>query len=136
MKSGVGIRIRSKGDFSKVDWYFGKLEKMLESTGLGILNKYGERGVEALKNATPVDTGLTASSWYYEIHRDEQNKTITLSFNNSNVVNDWCNVAIILQYGHATRNGGYVEGVDYINPALQPIFNKIAGEAWEEVTKI
>ena len=65
MKSGVGIRIRSKGDFSKVDWYFGKLEKMLESKGLGILNKYGERGVEALKNATPVDTGLTASSWYY-----------------------------------------------------------------------
>ena len=136
MKSGVGIRIRSKGDFSKVDWYFGKLEKMLESKGLGILNKYGKRGVEALKNATPVDTGLTASSWYYEIHRDEQNKTITLSFINSNVVNDWCNVAIILQYGHATRNGGYVEGVDYVNPALQRIFNKIAGEAWEEVTKI
>lgn len=103
---------------------------------LGILDKYGRRGVEALSNATPVDTGLTASSWYYEINRDEQNQTVTLSFNNSNVVDDWCNVAIILQYGHGTRNGGYVEGVDYINPALQPIFNKIADEAWEEVTKI
>lgn len=136
MKSGIGIRISSKGDFSKVSRYFGKLEMILESKHLGVLDKYGRRGVEALKSATPVDTGLTASSWYYEINRDEQNRTVTLSFNNSNVVDDWCNVAIILQYGHGTRNGGYVEGIDYINPALQPIFKQIADEAWEEVTKI
>lgn len=136
MKSGIGIRISSKGDFSKASKYFRKLETVLETKQHGILDKYGRRGVEALAAATPVDTGLTASSWSYEIIRDDKTKTVTLSFNNSNVVNDWCNIAIILQYGHATRNGGYVEGRDYINPAIQPIFDKIADEAWEEVTKI
>lgn len=90
-------------------------------------------GVEVLSSATPVNTGLTSQSWYYEIKN--QNGVITLNFCNSNI-NDNVPIAIILQYGHGTNNGGWVEGIDYINPAIQPIFNKIADEAWKEVTKL
>lgn len=84
---------------------------------------------------TPKDTGLTASSWEYEIVEDKKAGLITLRFNNYNVVDDWFNVAIMLQYGHATRSGSWVEGVDYINPALKPIFDKLAEQAWMEITE-
>lgn len=84
---------------------------------------------------TPKDTGLTAASWEYEIIEDKKAGLITLRFNNYNVVDDWCNIAIMLQYGHATRNGGWVEGIDYINPALEPIFKQIAEKAWMEITE-
>ena len=87
----------------------------------------------ALASATPVDTGLTASSWYYEIKR--QNGIVALNFCNSNV-NKGVPIAIILQYGHGTSNGGWVEGRDYINPAIQPIFDRIAKDAWREVTEL
>lgn len=83
-------------------------------------------------SATPVDTGLTASSWYYSIVHDGDK--IRLEFCNSNVQKDWCPIAIILQYGHAARDGSWVEGRDYINPAIQPIFDKLAKDAWKEVT--
>lgn len=96
------------------------------------LEQYGERGVAALAAATPVDTGLTAQSWYYTIKR--QNGKITISFCNSNIVNG-VPIAIVLQYGHATRNGGWIEGLDYINPAIQPIFDELTKNAWKEVTK-
>lgn len=89
----------------------------------------------ALIDATPKDTGKTALSWNYEIVEDKEKGLITLTFTNSNVVDDWCNVAIMLQYGHATRNGGWVEGIDYINPALKPVFDKLAEEAWLEITE-
>ena len=110
------IRFSHKGDFSKVTRF---LERAKEVVHLGDLDKYGREGVAALASATPVDSGLTASSWYYEI-----------------VNRNGSAIAIILQYGHGTRNGGWVQGRDYINPAIQPIFDKIANEAWKEVTKL
>lgn len=123
------ISFRQKGDFSKLTRF---LERAKETIKLGDLDKYGREGVAALASATPVDTGLTASSWTYEIvHR---NGSVTITWKNSNIQNG-IPIAIILQYGHATRNGGYVAGIDYINPAIQPVFKKIADEAWKEVTK-
>lgn len=82
-------------------------------------------------SATPVNSGLTASSWYYEIVRDGD--TLRLEFHNSNIQNGWCPIAILLQYGHAARDGSWVEGTDYINPAIQPLFDKLAKDAWKEV---
>lgn len=124
------ITFRQKGDFSKLNSY---LERVKNVVNLGKLDKIGREGVAALSSATPKDTGNTASSWYYEITR--QNESVSITFNNSNV-NDGVPIAIILQTGHGTQNGGWVEGRDYINPAIQPIFDKIAEEAWEEVTKL
>ena len=95
------------------------------------LKKYAERGVEALAANTPVDTGMTSRSWYYEIEHD--NRMVRISFCNSNIQNG-VPIAIILQYGHGTRNGGWVEGRDYINPAIQPIFDELTKNAWKEVS--
>lgn len=125
------IVFRHKGDFKKLTKF---LEKAKEVVKLGDLDKYGRAGVAALASATPVDSGLTASSWYYTI--EHQNGSVSITFNNSNVKEGWCNIAIVLQYGHGTGTGGWVEGRDYINPAIQPIFDQIANDAWEEVTKI
>ena len=124
------ITFRQKGDFSKLTRY---LEKVKSVVKLSDLDKYGKEGVAALASATPVDTGLTASSWSYEIKH--KNGTVSISFKNSNIQNG-VPIAIILQYGHLTRNGGWVQGRDYINPAIQPIFDKIANDAWREVTKL
>ena len=124
------ITFRQKGDFSKLTRY---LEKVKSVVKLSDLDKYGKEGVAALASATPVDTGLTASSWSYEIKH--KNGTVSISFKNSNIQNG-VPIAIILQYGHGTRNDGWVQGRDYINPAIQPIFDKIANEAWREVTKL
>lgn len=124
------IRIRQKGDFANLTKY---LEKAKSSATLSSLERFGKEGVAALASATPVDSGLTANSWYYKI---ECVKGIyKISFYNSNIQNG-VPIAIILQYGHGTRNGGWVEGRDYINPAIQPVFDKLANEAWKEVTKI
>lgn len=123
------INIRQKGDFKNLSSF---LEKTKEKLNLGLLDKYGREGVAALQAATPKDTGRTSESWYYKIER--KNGSVSLTFHNSNQ-NKGVPIAIILQYGHATGNGGYVEGVDYINPALRPIFDKIAEEAWKEVKK-
>ena len=124
------ITIRQKGDFSKLSKY---LTRVKNAVRFGNLDKYGREGVAALASATPVESGLTASSWYYEIARD--NGSITISFNNSNNQNG-VPIAIILQYGHGTRNGGWVQGRDYINPAIQPLFDRLANDAWKEVTKL
>ena len=121
---------RQKGDFSKLTRY---LEKAKNAVKIGDLDRYGQEGVAALASATPVDTGLTANSWYYKI--EHKNGSATISFFNSNIQNGVL-IAIILQYGHGTRNGGWVQGRDYINPAIQPIFDKIANDAWREVTKL
>lgn len=123
------ISFRQQGDFSNLSRF---LEKAKESVKIGMLDKYGRAGVEALASATPKDTGLTAASWKYEIKR--QNGSVSIEFYNTNVQKG-IPIAIILQYGHATGNGGWVEGRDYINPAIQPLFDKIAKEAWEEVSK-
>lgn len=124
------ISFRQKGDFSKLNRY---LERLKESARLGILDKYGKAGVAALSSATPVDSGTTASSWYYKIEHNRGSASI--AFYNSNV-NKGVPIAIILQYGHGTGTGGWVQGRDYINPAIQPIFDQIAEEAWREVTKV
>ena len=124
------ISFRQKGDFSKLTSY---LEKARETIKLGNLDRYGREGVKALSSATPQDSGKTASSWYYEI--EHKNGSVSISFHNSNI-NKGVPIAIILQYGHGTRNGGWVEGKDYINPSIQPIFDKIPSEAWKEVTKL
>lgn len=124
------IRFRHKGNFSKLTNF---MEKAKEAVRLGDLDKYGREGVAALASATPVDSGLTANSWYYEIVH--QNGKAIINFNNSNVQNG-IPIAIILQYGHGTGTGGWVEGRDYINPAIQPIFDKIVKEARREVSKL
>ena len=124
------ISFRQKGDFSKLTSF---LERAKETVYLGDLNKYGRQGVAALASATPVDTGKTASSWSYKI--ENNNGSISISLEHSNV-QDGVPIAIILQYGHGTRNGGWVEGRDYINPAIQPIFDQIVNDAWKEVTKV
>lgn len=123
------ITFSQKGDFSRLSSYLERLKNVVK---LGNLDAYGREGVAALSSMTPRYTGETAKSWYYKINRE--NDTVTLSFHNSHV-NDGVNIAVILQYGHGTRNGGYVEGIDYINPAIRPIFNKIAEDAWKEVTR-
>ena len=124
------ISFRQKGDFSKLTRF---LERAKEAVHLGDLDKYGREGVAALSSATPKDSGLTSSSWYYEIENSKESARIM--FKNSNIQNG-VPIAIILQYGHGTGTGGWVEGRDYINPAIQPVFDKIADNAWREVTKI
>lgn len=124
------ITFRQKGDFSKTTAYFNKLKK---SSVARILDSYGKQGVAALASATPVDSGLTAGSWYYEV--EIQNGKYTINFCNSHI-NDGVPIAIILQYGHGTGTGGWVEGRDYINPAIVPVFDKITKSAWEEVTRL
>ena len=124
------ISFRHKGDFSKFTRF---MERAKESVHLGDLDKYGREGVAALASATPVDSGLTAKSWSYKIERTKGSTTI--SFYNSNIQNG-VPIAVILQYGHGTRNGGWVQGRDYINPAIRPVFDKIANDAWREVTRL
>lgn len=124
------ITFRHKGDFSKFTKF---LERAKEAVHLGDLDKYGREGVKALASATPIDTGKTANSWYYKIERS--GNRIALRFNNSNIQNG-VPIAIILQYGHGTGTGGWVEGRDYINPSIQPIFDRLVDDAWREVTKL
>lgn len=124
------IKFRHKGDFAKTTHYF---ERAKKGAHLRVLERYGREGVAALSSATPVDTGRTANSWSYKI--TYSNGKATISFHNSNIQNG-VPIAIILQYGHGTGTGGWVHGRDYINPAIQPVFDKIANDAWREVTKL
>lgn len=125
------INFEHKGNFNNLEKF---LVKSLHVKPLirPILDKYGRRGVEALKEATPKDTGKTSESWTYEIIKDEKGQ-YQIVWSNTNVADDWANIAILLQYGHATRNGGFVKGTDYINPAIEKVFQGMANEAWEEV---
>lgn len=124
------ISFRNKGDFSKTEKF---LKKSLGKNYRSILEKYARMGVAALASATPVDSGETAASWDYEIIQNDGKMSIIWK---NYHIEKGVNIAVILQYGHATRNGGYVEGVDYINPALRPIFDDLANAAWKEVTSI
>ena len=123
------ISFRQKGDFSKTMQFLVQARKGVK---LSDFDKYGREGVAALASATPVDTGETANSWYYEI--EHSSDSVSIVFKNSHIQNG-VPIAVILQYGHGTGTGGWVEGRDYINPAIQPIFDKIAENAWREVTK-
>lgn len=124
------ITIKNKGDLSATYKFFKRAQSR---SFFKKLDKYGQEGVAALSAATPVDTGKTAASWSYTISNTRDGVTIT--WKNSNVVNG-VPIALILQYGHGTRNGGYVQGRDYINPAIRPVFDKILNSAWEEVKKL
>jgi len=149
----MAIRIKSKGHYDKALKYLAEIKNPFKKLLLKsfLLDKYGKEGVQALQAATPVDTGLTRDSWYYRIVENEAHNILGIEFCNSNVATAnytrhnkngstgtstySVQVAILLQYGHGTRNGGWVEGRDYINPAIQPIFDKIAKDAWEEITR-
>lgn len=125
----MSIVIKHKGSFKNTERMFKKMSKFEISR---ILDKYGALGVQALSSATPIESGKTAGSWNYEVERSGGGYTIY--WVNSNV-NQGVNIALILQLGHGTGTGGYVQGIDYINPALKPVFDALAEEAWQEVTK-
>lgn len=123
------VVIKHKGNFKNLEKFLNGAKNIDFKK---ILAPYGEQGVRALASSTPKKSGLTASSWGWDIKINKG--SVSLFWTNSNVV-DGVPISVILQYGHATRNGGFVQGRDYINPALQPIFDKISEEAWREVTK-
>lgn len=122
------IKFKHKGDFKNTERFFAKSLHMNQQ----VLQKYGQEGVRALEASTPIDSGETARSWYYNIIKT--NSGYKLEFANSHVV-DGAKIVILIQYGHATRNGGFVQGRDFINPAIQPVFDKITEDLWREVTK-
>lgn len=122
------IVVKQKGDFSKTEKFLNSISKKQYYRNL---QKYAEQGVAALASATPKDSGETANSWGYEIRQSKN--SVSIYWTNSNV-NKGVPIAVIIQYGHGTRNGGYVQGRDYINPAMRPIFDKIAESVWKEVT--
>jgi hypothetical protein len=124
------VNFTHKGNFNKFERFLTKALR-IGPIWRAVLNKYGKKGVEALAEATPIDTGKTAESWSYDIVKTQTGYKIV--WKNSNIENG-VSIAILLQYGHGTRNGGYVEGTDYINPAVQSIFQQMAKEAWKEVT--
>lgn len=125
------ISVKHEGNFNNLERFLKKNEKLDIDH---YLEMFGQKGVEALSGATPQRTGLTAMSWGYEITKTDKN--ITITWTNDNVVNDWFNVALMIQYGHGTRSGVYVEGIDYINPAIRSIFDEMAEEIWKEVTQV
>lgn len=125
----MGVSFRQTGDFNKLEKF---LNKVLRQDYLNILSKYGEKGVAALSSATPRESGMTANSWGYEIVKTKG--SVSIHWTNSNT-NKGVNIALILQYGHGTGTGGYVQGIDYINPAVRPIFEQISSDAWREVTQ-
>lgn len=126
----VRISFSEKGDFKRTEKWLKRCQKALDK---GIFDKYGQRGVAALSSATPVDSGTTAASWDYRIVVTSTG--VSIEFLNTNI-NKNVNIAIILQYGHGTRNGGWVEGRDYINPAVDPIFTQLVREVWKEVISL
>lgn len=124
------ITITQKGSFKNTERYLARLKT---AQLYSVLNKYGSLGVAALSNATPVESGETAASWTYSIIHKSGYYSIRWhnSHNHQGVP-----IAVLLQYGHGTGTGGYVQGRDYINPAVRPIFDQMANEAWKEVTRI
>ena len=128
MAKTITVKVGDKGDFKKT---FKFLRAMKEKRFLKNLDKYGQMGVDALAAGTPQRTGLTAESWTYDI--TDNGAQLIICWNNTNVQKGYYNVALMIQYGHGTGTGGWVEGIDYINPALKPVFDKIADAVWMEV---
>lgn len=122
------VHFIQKGDFSKTTNFLNKLKNLFKDNSF---NKYGELGVRALESATPKRTGATANAWSYEIERSHDK--VSIIWKNSNE-NKGFPIAVMIQYGHGTGTGGYVRGIDYINPAMRPVFEKIADDLWREVT--
>lgn len=124
------IKFVQHGDFSKTKKF---LERCLHLLKAGTLDQYGREGVAALSMATPVDTGKTAASWRYQVINTDTE--LRIEWHNDNTTKDGIPIVVLIQYGHGTGNGGYVVGRDFINPAIQPIFDKITDELWKEVTR-
>jgi hypothetical protein len=124
------IKFVQHGDFSKTEKFFERCKNLFH---IGVLDRYGREGVAALSMATPVDTGKTAASWRYRITTTKT--SISIEWLNDNATETGIPIAVLIQYGHGTGNGGYVRGRDFINPAIQPIFDKITDALWKEVTK-
>lgn len=124
------IKISLKGNFKNIERFFDGAKNRLPQRIRSVLDRYGRQGVAALQMYTPKDSGETANSWKYEIFN------LGIAWSNTNVTDNGTPVAILLQYGHGTKNGGYVQGRDYINPALQPIFDEIADNCWKEVENL
>ena len=124
------IKIGLKGSFKNSEKFFEGIKKILPQKINSILNEYGRQGVAALQSVTPKDSGTTSDSWSYSLI------PMGIVWSNSNATNEGTPIAILLQYGHGTRNGGYVQGRDYINPAVRPIFDKIADACWKEVENL
>lgn len=123
------IKVKTIGDLKPTMKFLKQCKRPIKNE---ILHKYGKIGINALKNATPKQSGNTANQWSYSIEKN--NDMVSLTFKNSNI-NKGVPIAIILQYGHGTKNGGYVRGIDYINPALEPVFKRMSRELWREVIK-
>lgn len=121
------IKVKTKGDWSKT---FRFLKKATKLSLPYILDKYAKIGVDMLSQATPVDTGLAASSWNYKVEQWDGKSKIT--WYNSDIENGY-NVAILIQYGHGVNGGGYVQGIDFINPAMKPVFDDMVEALWKEV---
>jgi hypothetical protein len=126
----MGVVFKTKGDWNDT---FSFLRRDRDSDFIRILKKYGEKGVRALSEATPKDTGTTANSWEYEIITTENG--FQLSFNNTNMASNGTPIVVLLQYGHGKRNGGYVKGIDFMNPVLKPLFEKLSTDLWNEVNQ-
>lgn len=128
--AGNFIYFKNKGSFNRTEKF---LNKLLRREYLNVIEKYAQIGVAALANATPIDSGKTASSWRYDISHDRKSTVITWYNDN---INDGHNIAILIQYGHGTGNGAYVKGYDYINPSIRPVFDNMRDDVWKEVTSL
>lgn len=124
------ITVKMRGNFNKTDRFFERIKNALK---IGTFDKYGEMGVKALASATPKDTGRTSESWTYKVINYRDSASIVWSNTNEN---NGVLIAVLIQYGHGLKNGGYVAGRDYINPAMKPVFDQIADDLWKEVTKV
>ena len=124
------INVNVYGEWEDIENF---LRKQKEKKIVSILEKYGREGVAILSSVTPIDTGVSASSWFYEIIQNE--KGISIVFRNNSTTYEGTPIVVLLQYGHGNGNGGYIQGRDYINPAIQPVFDKMIIEAWQEVCK-
>lgn len=123
------IKVVHTGNFNGIERFF---NRVLKKNYLNIISDYAERGLEALKDATPKDSGITANSWNYQI--EDKNGVTSLTYMNDSM-NEGQHIVILLVYGHGTRNGRYVEGIDFVSPAIAPVFKKLADKIWREVTE-
>ena len=124
------ITISSKGSFSNTEKF---LKRSMKSNYNSIFEKYGKEGVRLLSSATPVDTGKTSESWTYDVKKSKRG--ISIEWSNSNVING-VQIAVIIQYGHGTQNGAYIQGQDYINPVIKPLFDILTNDIWKDVSKV
>lgn len=123
------VKLVTKGEWKKTSNWLQKV--MMPNRYRNILRTYGEKGVNSLRDNTPILSGVTAESWYYDVEEEKKGQW-TITWANSNMAEEWFNVALYIQLGHATVDGRWIDGIDYINPALAPVFNDAANRVWNE----